>query len=200
MVLTDVPKQAARLGFRVLHLPMHLAKMAGLDVEAWPPVAAYEAVEAEAKKALAGLLGDGILADEGRLQSEAALRRLRAARLAGEAERVAAEADERLERRSDSAERAREQAEEAAAERLEEIEAEEEKARAEVHRRATQREAAAKRAARARQKAVEAKERQAQLAGVEAETRAVEKEREALVADEVVTRIEDHLGNGRRSV
>lgn len=198
MVMTEIPRQAVRLGFDGLRLPLTLAERAGLDVSGWPPVVAYEAVEAEAKKAVGRVLGDAELVREGELQAGAARRRARAVFLSREAETVSGRADERVEQVAGRAEEVRERAEQSAAARMAEIDRQEAQAREEVRRQAQAREAAARRAARSRQKALEAKEHKARLAQVDAESKALQKEQEALRAEKVVTEIDEHLENGRR--
>jgi hypothetical protein len=191
--VTKLPGRAVRIGFEGLRAPLSLAEKAGLDLKGWPPVVAYEAIEAQAKRVIGLALGDEGLVEEGDAQADAAMHRARALFLRSEADSVSLRADGRLSDRADKAEKAREAIEDRAAEWRAEIEQEERQARAEVERRAKARDSAVKQAARSRQKAAQAKERQAKLAGLEAESKALDKEKEALEAERVVTAIDEHL-------
>lgn len=194
---TTVPRQVVRLSLMGARLPIALAEQlterAGFDISGLPPITAYDAVEAQAKKVIGRVLGDDELVREGE-QQEAALRHRQGADfLTGRAEEVREEADERLEARVERAETSRRQVQNRTEERREEIHREEEQARRDAGEKARKREEAVRQAAEVREKAVEAKERQAELERIQAESEALEKESEAVEAEGVVTAMDEHL-------
>ena len=194
---TTIPGQIVRLGLRYVRLPIsvaeHLTERAGLEISQLSPIAAYDAVEAQAKMTIGRLLGDDALVEEGSLQERALRQRNVAADLADRAAEIRADADEQLERRMDRADRSREQVRQRTETRKQQIEREEEQAKAEARAKAREREEAVRRSAEARQKATEAKARRAELARIEAESDALEKESGAVAAERVAATIDETL-------
>jgi hypothetical protein len=165
----------------------------GLDISGLPPIAAYDSVEAQAKKLLGRMLGDAQLVDEGTRQEAAIRHRSGAELLSARAEEVRESAADTLEERTERSERSRQQVRQRAEERKAEIERQEEAAKQEAEQKAAKREAAVRQAAKVREKAVEAKERQAELSRIQAETKALEKQSEAVEAARIVTAIDEQL-------
>lgn len=196
-VATTVPRQLAKLGLRGARLPIslaeHLTERAGFDISGLPPIAAYDAVEAQAKMVLGRLLGDDELVREGSQQETAIRQRNGAGYLSEQAEVIREQADDRLDTRVERAERSRDQVRNRTEERREEIHRQEEEAKREAREKARKREEAVRQAAKVREKAVEAKERQAELERIQAESEALRKESEAVEAERVVTAIDEHL-------
>lgn len=194
---TTVPRQVVRLGLMGARLPIavaeHLTERAGFDISGLAPIAAYDAVEAQAKMVIGRVLGDDELVHEGERQEKALRHRQGAEYLSERAEEVRSEADEELEQRVDRAERSRRQVEQRAEERKEEIRRQEEEAKREAEVKARKREEAVRQAAKVREKALEAKERQAELERIQAEQEALRKESDAVEAERVVTAIDEHL-------
>lgn len=199
MATTAIPRQIVKLSLLSLRLPISIAERlgerSGVYLPAWPPVAAYDTVEGEAKKLIGRLIGDEVLVGEGERQQSAARHRSQAGSLSARADDIREEAEDRFKRRVEEAEEARDEAAERAERRRAEIQREEEEARQEVRARARQRETAVRKAARTRQKAVEAKERQAELARVQAETEALEREQRAVDAERLVSEIDEQIGS-----
>ncbi|HET6964409.1 MAG TPA: hypothetical protein VFH58_06520 [Acidimicrobiales bacterium] len=197
MSVATVPRQLVKLGLRGARLPIslaeHLTERAGFDISGLPPIAAYDAVEAQAKMVVGRLLGDEELVREGTQQESAIRYRNGSAHLSEQAEAVREQADARLEERVERAERSRDRVEATAEERREEIHRQEEEAKREAREKARKREEAVRQAAKVRQKAVEAKERQAELERIQAESEALQKESDAVEAERVVTAIDEHL-------
>lgn len=194
---TIVPRQVVRLGLLSARLPIavaeHLTERAGFDISGFGPIAAYDSVEAQAKKVIGRVLGDDELVREGERQEKAARHRQGAEFLSERAEEVRSEADEQLEDRVERAERSRRQVRQRTEERKQEIVREEEEARRQAEEKARQHEEAVRQAAEVRDKAIEAKERQAELERIQAEQEALTKESEAVEAERVVTAIDEHL-------
>ncbi len=195
--VVTVPRQLAKLGLMGARLPIslaeHLTERAGFDISGLPPIAAYDAVEAQAKMVLGRLLGDDDLVREGSQQETAIRQRNGAAHLSDQAEVIRDQADDRLETRVERAERTREQVRDQTEERREEIQRQEEEAKREAREKARKKEEAVRQAAKVGEKAVEAKERQAELERIQSESEALRKESEAVEAERVVTAIDEHL-------
>ena len=197
MSAQTLPGSVIRIGLHSARLPLSTAERlvgrVGLDISAFPPVAAYDAVEAQFKMVIGRLLSDEALFEEGERQEEAIRRRAGAARMAARAADVRDAAEERLDGAVSGAERLRDDVHERAEQRRAEIEREEAQARRQAEEKARRREEAERRAARTRQKAVEAKERQAELERIKAESEALDRRQEAVDADRVVTAIDERL-------
>ena len=174
-------------------LAEHITERAGFDISVLGPIAAYDSVEAQAKKVIGRVLHDDELVREGEHQEQAIRHRQGADFLSERAEEVRSEADDQLEDRVERAETTRRQARRRTEERREEIHRQEEAARREAEEKARKREEAVEQAAKVREKALEAKERQAELERIQAEQEALRKESEAVEAEKVVTAIDEHL-------
>jgi hypothetical protein len=197
MSIATVPRQVVRLGFAGARLPLSIAEKVaerqGVDLSGLPPVAVYDALEAQAKMLVGRITRDEELVEEGLLQEKATRHRAGAERLSGAAEAVRDGAQEKLGERIDRAEETREQIEEQTEARRAQVRREEEEAKKAAREKARKREQAVRQAARAREKAVEAKERKAELARIKAEAEALEKESKAINAERVVSTIDEHL-------
>lgn len=194
---TTIPTQCVKLGMRGARLPIslaeHVTERAGLDISGFPPFAAYDAIEAQAKMVIGRLLHDDDLVREGEQQESALRHRNGAEYLSGQAEEVRERAGERFEERVQRAERSRQQVRNRTEERKQEIHRQEEEAKREAREKARKREEAVRRAAQVREKAVEARERQAELERIQAESEALDKESDAVEAEKVVTAIDEQL-------
>jgi membrane protein involved in colicin uptake len=185
------------LGLAGARLPIsvaeHLSGRAGIDISGLPPIAAYDAIEAQAKMVIGRWLDDDDLVREGEQQESARRHRNGARYLSDQAEEIREEAEEELDQRVSRAERSRDQVRQRTEERKEEIRRQEEQAKKEARAKARKREEAVRQAAKVQEKATEAKERQAELARIRAESEALRKESEAVEAERVVTAIDEHL-------
>ncbi len=195
--VTTIPTQLVKLGLRSARLPIslaeHFTERAGLDISGFPPIAAYDSIEAQAKQVIGRYLGDDDLIREGTQQERAIRHRSGAEFLSGRAEEVRDRADEQLEERVGRAERSRQQARRRTEERKEEIQRQEEEAKREAREKAHKREEAVRQAAKVKEKAVEARERQAELERIQAEAEALQKESDAVESERVVTAIDEQL-------
>jgi len=192
-----IPRQAFRLYLAGARLPIavaeRLTERAGIDISGLPPIAAYDAVEAQAKMAIGRWLDDQDLVREGEQQESARRHRNGATYLSGRAEEIRDQAEQEMDQRVTRAERSRQQVRERTEERKEEIRRQEEEAKREAKAKARKREEAVRQAAKVQEKANEARERQAELARIQAESEALRKESEAVQAERVVTAIDEHL-------
>lgn len=197
MAASTIPGNLVKLGLSGIRFPLSVAQQlgqrSGVDVGGFPPVAAFESVEAQAKQVLGRILHDEQLVSEGERQESAARHRRGARWLSTEAEEVRDGADAQLKQQVEQVEESRQETQRRVAQRRAVIRQEEEEANKEARARARSQEAAVRRAAKAREKAAEARERQAELARIQAESEAVDKEGRAVEAEKVVTAIDEHL-------
>lgn len=197
MSVAVVPRELVKLGLRGARLPItvaeHLTERAGFDISGFPPIEAYESVEARAKQLIGRAIGDAGLVREGTEQEMALRHRTGAEVLSDRAETVRERADEQLEHRVARARTSRRRVEERTDERKQEIRQQEEEAKRQAREKARKREEAVRRAAEVKQKAIEAKERQAELERIEAESEALRKESDAVQAEQMVTAIDEQL-------
>jgi flagellar biosynthesis GTPase FlhF len=197
MSIRTIPRHAVRLSLAVVRLPVAVAEQVtertGIDISRLPPIAAYDAVEAQAKMMIGRWLDDRDLVLEGEQQESARRHRDAASDLSRRAEEIRDDAEQEMGRRVTRAERSRQQVRARTEERKEEIRRQEEEAKREAEAKARKREEAVRQAAKVQEKVTEAKERQAELARIRAESESLRKESEALQAERVVTAIDEHL-------
>lgn len=98
MAVQELPRTAIRLGIRAARLPLSVVEVAlgHQDEVEWPPAVAFDAAQAHLKLSVGGLLGDDVLAEEGRVIAAKVAKLRQAVQLENLAEERKADADDEL--------------------------------------------------------------------------------------------------------
>ena len=193
MQIQQIPRVAARTGFRAARLPLTVAETVLRRDDEWLPTRAYETVEARFKQVVGRAVHDDELVEEGILEQAKTVQLGKAATLESQAQRDKELADASFEERRKADEEERERVATQADERKRAADQKraEEKQRAEAT--AAKKAGAAQKAQAATEKAVAKQEREARRDKVQAERRAVHDEREAVEAEKDVREVDERL-------
>jgi len=193
MQIQQIPRIAARTGFRAARLPLTVAETVLRRDDEWLPTRAYETVEARFKQVVGRAVHDDELVEEGILEQAKTVQLGKAATLESQAQRDKELADASFEERRKADEEERERVATQADERKRAADQKraEEKQRAEAT--AAKKAGAAQKAQAATEKAVAKQEREARRDKVQAERRAVHDEREAVEAEKDVREVDERL-------
>jgi hypothetical protein len=180
--LTTLPRVAVTSYLRLLRLPVDAAGSITRHDEAWAPVLAFDAFEAQVLGLLGSVLRDDDLVQDAKRQKTRVEQLRRAAELEAAATERRVEADQELEQKRSEA-RSKAKAAEDRKEREEDrLEESKESAKRNVRKEAAAKQSRAKKAADARESRLEAKERDAEAKRLAAERTALDERREALEA------------------
>jgi hypothetical protein len=193
MQIQQIPRVAARTGFRAARLPLTVAETVLRRDDEWLPTRAYETVEARFKQVVGRAVHDDELVEEGILEQAKTVQLGKAATLESQAQRDRELADASFEERRKADEEERERVATQADERKRAADQKRAEGKQRAEATAAKKAGAAQKAQAATEKAVAKQERAARRDKVQAERRAVHDEREAVEAEKDVREVDERL-------
>jgi colicin import membrane protein len=193
MQIDQIPRVAARTGFRAARLPLTAAETVFRRGDDWAPTRAYETVEARFKQMVGRVVRDDELVAEGVLEQAKTRQLGKATALESSAEREKEAADAAFEQRRKADEEEREQVEAQAAARKRAADQERAQKQQRIEAEAAQRARASQEAKARSEEAIAKQERSARKEKVAAEREAVHDERKAVEAERDVHEVDEQL-------
>jgi hypothetical protein len=193
MQIRQMPRVAARTGFRAARFPLTVAETVLRRDDEWLPTRAYETVESRVKQVVGRAVRDNELVEEGILEQAKASKLGKAAALESAARQEREQADASFDERREADEKEREEIAAETAERKEAAERERAEKKRQADATAAEKARAAQEAEAASKKAVAKHEREARHHKVKAEREAVHDERRAVEAEKEIRKADEKL-------